>query len=361
MRSAICDLRFAVDVRGSNAEMTERTAGCLLCGSGRFSFLLTASDRWQAREEDFTYVRCDGCGLVGLSPLPSPEEIPHFYPDDYPPHRDPSPWNRDKLARRLAIRYFYGVDSTTHSPLMRSIFRLLSGRVLRDLCEPRGAARLLDVGCGSGGLLAQHSTLGWSVYGIESDPRACLVCRAAGLPVHQGTLFDAPLNGRQFDVILFSHVIEHLLDPVSALTRAARLLAAGGRIVVRTPNVQGLGFSLYRSCWRPLEAPRHIFLFDPKTIRLLAARVGLACCRVTTRPETNMLCESRHCARTQGARLPAGLERRRTLLEGSRKVPSSYKTYRRLMSPVALLFSLAGRGDTLLAEFSLPHVALAGR
>ena len=324
---------------------------CLLCGGNRHHFLVTGYDRIRATAEDYRYVRCDGCGLVFPDPLPQPGEIPGYYPDDYIPHSAPLTWDRNKTGRRLAIRYFYGAGSTSRSRLLRSIFRMLSGRIMRDLCEPHGENRMLDVGCGSGGLMDKHRALGWSVCGVEVSSRACASCRARGLEVYEGTLLDAPLQAHRFDVILLNHVVEHLLDPVAALRRAAGLLAAGGKVIVRTPNIAGLGFGLYRSCWTPLEIPRHIFLFDPFTIRLLAQRSGLAVRSVSTRPEANMLRESRHCARSQGQSLPAGLEARKELLAKARQSASDHRMYRRLISPVALLFSFAGRGDTLVAEF----------
>lgn len=69
-----------------------------------------------------------------------------------------------------------------------------------------------------------------------------------------------------------NHVIELVLDPVGVLTRVADFLAPGGRIVLATPNIRGIGFALYGSCWYHMDAPRHLFLFDTRTVRLLGGR-----------------------------------------------------------------------------------------
>ncbi|MFQ5931489.1 MAG: class I SAM-dependent methyltransferase, partial [Nitrospiraceae bacterium] len=235
---------------------TESSGRCLLCGSTDFSPLVTGYDRMQARDEDYVYSRCASCGLVVLTPLPKSEEIPGLYPEHYSPHVGWRERERNKLINRLAIKYFYGVDSLSRSRLLRGMFRALSGRVMKGIREPHGANRLLDVGCGSGNLLARYKALGWNVRGIETSPRACAACRKRGLEVHQGTVFDAPFAQRQFDLILLSHVIEHLLDPIGVLKRVAEFLAPGGKLIVTTPNIHGIGFSMYGSCWYPLDAPR---------------------------------------------------------------------------------------------------------
>jgi SAM-dependent methyltransferase len=325
---------------------------CTLCGGESFEYLLTGYDRAHASSEDYTYYRCAICGLVRLLPPPPEARLAEFYPESYASHSCPETWEPSGPLQRTAVRWFYGSESLKRSGAVRAAARRLSERMMRDLCEPRGECRLLDVGCGSGGLLQKHRRLGWSVFGIEPSAGACEKCRALGLEVHQGSVFDAPIEGRQFDVILLHHVVEHLPDPVGVMRRLAGLLAPEGRVIVRTPNARALGLLLFGSCWKALEAPRHLFLFTPHTLGLLARRAGLVLLRATTRPEASMLSESRQCRRVQGKVLPPGLEARKAVLgrAGNREDPS--RVFRRLISPAALVFSLLRRGETLVAEMA---------
>jgi SAM-dependent methyltransferase len=221
---------------------------------------------------------------------------------------------------------------------------------MNGIREPHGANRLLDVGCGSGQLLEVYRTLGWRVCGIEPSPSACAACREKELHVHQGTVFDAPFHAQQFDMILLSHVIEHVLDPVAVLRRVAEFLAPQGRIIVTTPNMRGIGFSIYGSCWFPLDAPRHLFLFDLHTIRVLAKRAGLTVSRAVTQSSPRTLCESRHYSRTQGQQLPGSLAGRQALLLESARRRKPSRVYRDMVSPLTYFFSLFGKGDILEAE-----------
>ena len=322
---------------------------CSLCGGRERRVVVTAYDRMQARAADYHYARCAGCGLLALVPLPSASEIPGLYPSDY--HDRIATWERnlDKPVNRLAIRYFYGVDSVDTPGWVRACFRAGSRRILRGICEPRGENRLLDIGCGNGATLSVYRRLGWRTRGIDVSPQAAAACRRRGLTVHQGTVFDAPF-GAEFDLVLLSHVIEHVREPIAMLQRAAGFLAPGGAMVVSTPNARGIGFALYRSCWFALDAPRHLFLFDPRTIRLASDQAGLRVRRIVTRSTPETLRESRRYAATQGQVLPADLARRTAIVERSWRQTHRFRTYRDLMTPLTLLTALAGRGDVMDVE-----------
>lgn len=293
-------------VEGKALSTRSASAPCLLCGHGERDLVVIGYDRWFARAGEYAYYRCRACGLLALDPLPSASDLASFYPPAYFARLDGPPRKLDKRINRLAIRYYYGVESRGRSRVMRHLFAALSGRVLAGILPVHGAARLLDVGCGTGAALDTYRRLGWQVAGIDQSADAVTHARARGLRVHHGDVFDAPFAA-EFDVVLLSHVIEHVRDPIAVLARAATFLAAGGKIVVLTPNARSLGLRLYGSCWFALEAPRHVMLFDPRTIALLARKAGLTAARVTTRGDANVLSWSRRYARTQGYGRPAGL------------------------------------------------------
>ena len=328
-------------------------AVCPLCGGDRARPRLTGYDRLVPRPEDYGYVECEGCGLLWMRPLPGPEEVAGFYPPDYGPHMGGGARRRQRWINRLAIRWYYGTDSVGGPALGRALFRLLERRVLRDLRPPRGANRLLDVGCGAGGLMDRYRDLGWTVKGIEVSAGGAAAARERGLEVHHGTVFDAPYAPGSFDQVLLSHVIEHVLDPRGFLARCAEFLAPGGLLVVLTPNGAAAGLRMFGSCWSWLDAPRHLMLFDPDTIRGLGERAGLRPGRVRTSALPRLVEESQHLLEAQGARLPADPQARRDLVQatGPRR---RFRLRRLALAPFVHLSALVGAGDLLEAEFVRP-------
>lgn len=299
------------------------TGACRLCGSRAFADEVVVYDRVVARSGDYRLRRCSACSLVSLAPVP--DRAASLYPEDYEPH---------------------AADARSAQPP--------SWLERRRLRPPRAGARLLDVGCGSGRQLARHRALGWDVTGIEPNEAAASLCKQQGLSVEPVSLEAARLPKAHFDKILLHHVIEHLGEPVDALSRVAESLAPGGFMDVVTPNVGGLGFRLYGSCWYALDAPRHLHLFDARTLSLLAGRAGLEVERVRSVASSRVLASSRHYLRAQGPMLPSGQAARAGVIDRSRDVDPGIAAYRRAIRPVARAAAWLGFGETLHARLALP-------
>jgi SAM-dependent methyltransferase len=123
--------------------------------------------------------------------------------------------------------------------------------------RPEPHLRWLDIGCGRGELLRkirdewQPASLSGidPIDWLDDDLRADVTFST--LPAEQAD--DLP----DADRVLLVEVIEHLEAPWSALRHAARLVAAGGRIVVSTPNLATLRHRL------ELGARGQLTLFRP--------------------------------------------------------------------------------------------------
>jgi 2-polyprenyl-3-methyl-5-hydroxy-6-metoxy-1,4-benzoquinol methylase len=109
------------------------------------------------------------------------------------------------------------------------------------ILEVRPGSRILDIGCAAGDVARILSQRGCSVWGVENDRVAAELARAYCKGVVLGDIADLDLEetlaGTAFDVVLFLDVLEHLLDPAAALRKAARVLAADGKVLASIPNV----------------------------------------------------------------------------------------------------------------------------
>ena len=103
------------------------------------------------------------------------------------------------------------------------------------LLPPGG--RVLDVGCAAGGLLALLADRASYRAGVELSPTAAAEAARVADHVVQGSVEDAELPEDSFDVVVLADVLEHLVDPQSALGRAARWVRVGGAVIVSVPNI----------------------------------------------------------------------------------------------------------------------------
>lgn len=111
--------------------------------------------------------------------------------------------------------------------------------------------RILDVGCGGGILAEALAQQGALVTGIDM---AELSLKVARLHLHESALeIDYQLstveafakhNTTQFDIVTCLELLEHVPDPASVITSAARLLKPGGVLFLSTINRNPKAFAL---------------------------------------------------------------------------------------------------------------------
>jgi ubiquinone/menaquinone biosynthesis C-methylase UbiE len=101
-------------------------------------------------------------------------------------------------------------------------------------------SRLLDLGCGRGGLIEQlvkthgHGLL-QQTLGLDPDWLS-LTQHRLDLPAASGFSHALPFKENSFDIVFCSWLLEHLETPQIDLAEIGRVLKPGGRFVFITPN-----------------------------------------------------------------------------------------------------------------------------
>lgn len=140
---------------------------------------------------------------------------------------------------------FKAVDDIAPAPLTRS-----HSAALRQFIDPflvglPKSAAILDLGCGDGALLSHLKASGFTnASGVDCSVEQVRAAVARGVSARQGDLFESlESSPAAFDAILVIDVIEHMTK--SELARLGRLLRSalkpGGRLIVQTPNGEGVG------------------------------------------------------------------------------------------------------------------------
>jgi 2-polyprenyl-3-methyl-5-hydroxy-6-metoxy-1,4-benzoquinol methylase len=101
----------------------------------------------------------------------------------------------------------------------------------------------LDAGCGDGRYLAALAAdLPSRVAGVDIAERILETARARAphADLRQANLESLPFGDGEFDVVLSSQVIEHVVDERRAAAELARVLRPGGALVLSTDNARNL-------------------------------------------------------------------------------------------------------------------------
>ena len=108
---------------------------------------------------------------------------------------------------------------------------------------PRPLGRVLDVGCGEGGVARELRAAGASmIAGIEIDPAAAAKAAEVVDELQVGPVEEClgRLQGGPWDTICCYDVLEHLVDPYAVLAQLRAAAAPSGRLHVSVPNARHL-------------------------------------------------------------------------------------------------------------------------
>ena len=130
----------------------------------------------------------------------------------------------DSVAGRLGRDY---VPGKSWKGLAEALLRLMPPLIVADLGAGEGASALL---------LAQRAK---KVIAVDSSARMIEVGREQALrhgvknvDYRLGDMEEIPIGDSEVDLVFFSQSLHHALHPERALAEAARILVAGGRIVI---------------------------------------------------------------------------------------------------------------------------------
>ena len=243
---------------------------CPLCGSDDAKTVAEIADY----VEKFRNVICLRCALVYANPQPTPAELEAYYAGQFIQgrHQIASVDEARERARKKGSQAKYSVEG------------------LRDGLTP--SSRALEIGCSYGFLLnALKQATGASVEGVEpSDVSGRFAEAEFNFPVFHGSVeayLASPVT-EGYDLIIISHVLEHLADPVRVLKELRKRLKPGGRLYVCVPDVThlqeppetffqvphltsfspwSLSFALWQAGWKPIRWSR----------KLRAPKSGMEC------------------------------------------------------------------------------------
>jgi methionine biosynthesis protein MetW len=153
--------------------------------------------------------------------------------------------------------------------------------------------KVLDVGCGAGrlGHVLRHEK-GCTVYGVDISAAAVGEARTV---LHAAEKMDVehdpfPFAANRFEVVIFSDVLEHLVDPEEAVKKFLPYLGRRGVVVASVPNVANISIRLrlLLGQWNYQTSGildyGHLRFFTLTTMQQLWRRCGLRVIRQVAAP-----------------------------------------------------------------------------
>ena len=177
---------------------------------------------------------CPECELYFVWPQPSQDSLDAFYASET--------WT-ETSQRRNPLKPIGSWVRAWHR------YRKLSAH----FASP---GRMLDMGCGDGAIADRFAKNGWDATGVDYE-------------------MPGSVSGK-YDLVVFSHSIEHMLDPVAVLKRFSKLLTDRGLIYIEVPLFPHPDATSVKEylMWS-FDKARHMFNYTPESIEKTVTGAGM--------------------------------------------------------------------------------------
>lgn len=218
----------------------------------------------------------------------------------------------------------------------------LSGAIIYQfITQFNQPKKVLEVGCGAGGILGEFYDAGCEVLGLDFDDDYLQAALDKGVSVRKGSL-EMLEDHEKFDLVILNHVLEHITTPISFLQKIKLHLKEEGLIYIGVPSIESVNNGEYSYDLLGYWQNAHTCHFTVKSLSLIAVRSGLEAVSITNdifscwRPASvvrdvnkSELQESLRYSK----RLLGELEFKRQFISGAKKVVRAFRL-ERLLKPL---------------------------
>lgn len=226
---------------------------CVVCNSSNFEPL--KSVEWALFSFgtlNVTFGICRDCGHISQNPFIDSDTIEAIY---------------SSYAEKVD---YHISDADIRLPEIPVSTRYRLRELAKRFVPEKG--RVFEIGCGSGENLWYLKNDGWDAYGCEPSPVTQKIAqhRIGEDKISQGFAADAITGEADYDLVISSHVLEHVTNPAEMISQAVGLMKDDGHIIIEVPCSR----QAHRLApgWLNIE---HLSYFSAGGVTRLAEEAGL--------------------------------------------------------------------------------------
>jgi SAM-dependent methyltransferase len=236
-----------------NAKHTSRD--CPICGRDQKKILFEQCFSTVLLVQGYNVVVCKNCGFGFADHIPEQEAFDAYYRD----------------LSKFEYEHRDGKESESDEIRLLDVARLLSKLI------PDPKARILDLGCSTGRLLAGLREQGFpNVWGLDPSPGCAEGARKLyNVPVFTNTFSGFAKSDEKFDFVIMIGVLEHIRDLHAVLSVLKRITDPTGRIYIDVPDATQ--FADWPDAPFQEFSTEHINFFSGRSLTNLMQMQGFKC------------------------------------------------------------------------------------
>ena len=150
------------------------------------------------------------------------------------------------------------------------IYQYISENMKRGIVN----ARIVEIGCGAGGILQYFKEKGNDVYGVDLGSEYIEFGRDNyDLNIATGTIDNVMKKGISPDIVIYSHTLEHILNPVEELIKLKSISGSNTYLYIELPGVKYLTHSYDTNFLKQLQNA-HVYYFTLITLKNVLRKAG---------------------------------------------------------------------------------------
>lgn len=234
---------------------------CPFCGNKLEKKYSGLKDRLMTTKKTFSSSECTSCGVGILNPAPI-EDAYKYYPKNYLSSEEVDVQNTEN-ENDLETKYRYNQYAFDFN-LLKKPTKLKAGNI----------KSYLDIGCGSGERVSFVAEQGCKkAFGLDKFDFAKSQSKRNITIINSEILKYKPKE--TFQVVSLFHVLEHLDNPQEVLAYInKKIIQHKGYLIIQVPNYGSFERHIFKNRWFSLDAPRHYWHFNERSLRQLLEKSG---------------------------------------------------------------------------------------